>query len=73
MSLQMHHHRAEHWIVRVGKRAYAREEVFCWRRTSPPHPDRHPHRIENPGKITLYMIEVQSGLISPRMTSCGLR
>ncbi len=33
----------------------------------------HTHRLENPGKVPLELIEVQSGFIWVRMTPCGLR
>jgi mannose-1-phosphate guanylyltransferase/mannose-6-phosphate isomerase len=63
LSLQQHHHRAEHWIV-VGGTAkverdgveqlvFPNESVFVPRGTT--------HRLSNPGKIPLHLIEVQSG------------
>ena len=63
LSLQIHHHRSEHWVVVSGTARVTRgEEVF----------DVHPnestfipisvkHRLENPGRISLQIIEVQNG------------
>lgn len=63
LSLQMHHHRAEHWIVVTGT-----AEVTCEDRTfmlgedeSTYIPLGHKHRLANPGRIPLELIEVQSG------------
>jgi mannose-1-phosphate guanylyltransferase/mannose-6-phosphate isomerase len=63
LSLQMHHHRAEHWIVVVGtalvecddaeKSVYENESVFI--------PKGSKHRLSNPGKVDLHLVEVQSG------------
>lgn len=63
LSLQMHHHRSEHWIVvsgtakvTCGERDYlvnVNESTFIPMGTS--------HRLENPGLIPLIIIEVQSG------------
>jgi mannose-1-phosphate guanylyltransferase/mannose-6-phosphate isomerase len=63
MSLQMHHHRAEHWIVVEGTARITRgEEIFLLEENQSTYiPIGTRHRIENPGKITLQMIEVQSG------------
>lgn len=63
MSLQMHHHRAEHWIVVSGTARITRgEEVFLLEENESTYiPIGTRHRIENPGKIPLHMIEVQSG------------
>ncbi len=63
MSLQMHHHRAEHWIVVEGTARITRgEEIFLLEENQSTYiPIGTTHRIENPGKITLQMIEVQSG------------
>jgi mannose-1-phosphate guanylyltransferase/mannose-6-phosphate isomerase len=63
MSLQMHHHRAEHWIVVEGTARITRgEETFLLEENQSTYiPIGTRHRIENPGKITLQMIEVQSG------------
>ncbi|MEP5569776.1 MAG: mannose-1-phosphate guanylyltransferase/mannose-6-phosphate isomerase [Halioglobus sp.] len=63
LSLQMHHHRAEHWIVVSGT-----AEVTCEDRTfmlgedeSTYIPLGNKHRLANPGRIPLELIEVQSG------------
>jgi mannose-1-phosphate guanylyltransferase/mannose-6-phosphate isomerase len=63
MSLQLHHHRAEHWIVVSGTARITRgEEVFLLEENQSTYiPIGTRHRIENPGKIPLHMIEVQSG------------
>lgn len=63
MSLQMHHHRAEHWIVVSGTARITRgEELFLLEENQSTYiPIGTKHRIENPGKIMLHMIEVQSG------------
>jgi mannose-1-phosphate guanylyltransferase/mannose-6-phosphate isomerase len=63
LSLQMHHHRAEHWIVVAGtakveiddteKLVFPNESVFI--------PKASKHRLTNPGKADLHLIEVQSG------------
>ncbi|MEZ5473836.1 MAG: mannose-1-phosphate guanylyltransferase/mannose-6-phosphate isomerase [Steroidobacteraceae bacterium] len=63
MSLQMHHHRAEHWIVVSGTARITRnDEVFLLSENESTYiPIGARHRIENPGKLPLHMIEVQSG------------
>jgi mannose-1-phosphate guanylyltransferase/mannose-6-phosphate isomerase len=63
MSLQLHHHRAEHWIVVSGTARITRgEELFLLEENQSTYiPIGAKHRIENPGKIMLHMIEVQSG------------
>jgi mannose-1-phosphate guanylyltransferase/mannose-6-phosphate isomerase len=63
LSLQMHHHRAEHWVVVRGtalvtvgndvKTIHENESTYI--------PIGTAHRLENPGKIDLELIEVQSG------------
>jgi mannose-1-phosphate guanylyltransferase/mannose-6-phosphate isomerase len=63
LSMQMHHHRSEHWIIVSGtarvtngedvKLVHTNESTFI--------PAGNKHRLENPGKIDLVMIEVQSG------------
>jgi mannose-1-phosphate guanylyltransferase/mannose-1-phosphate guanylyltransferase/mannose-6-phosphate isomerase len=63
LSLQMHHHRAEHWIVVAGtakveidgveKLVFPNESVYIPKATK--------HRLGNPGKADLHLIEVQSG------------
>jgi mannose-1-phosphate guanylyltransferase/mannose-6-phosphate isomerase len=63
MSLQLHHHRAEHWIVVAGTARITRgEEVFMLEENQSTYiPLGVKHRIENPGKIELHIIEIQSG------------
>ncbi|WP_346837739.1 mannose-1-phosphate guanylyltransferase/mannose-6-phosphate isomerase [Microbulbifer sp. SAOS-129_SWC] len=63
LSLQMHHHRAEHWVVVSGT-----AQVTCGRKTllitenqSTYIPLGVKHRLENPGTIPLELVEVQSG------------
>jgi mannose-1-phosphate guanylyltransferase / mannose-6-phosphate isomerase len=63
LSLQMHHHRAEHWVVVSGTAL-----VTCGEKTtllseneSTYIPIGMTHRLENPGKLPLHLIEVQSG------------
>jgi mannose-1-phosphate guanylyltransferase/mannose-6-phosphate isomerase len=63
LSLQMHHHRAEHWVVVVGtarvecdgmeKLIFPNQSIFI--------PQGAQHRLTNPGKVDLELIEVQSG------------
>ncbi len=63
LSLQMHHHRAEHWIVVRGTARVRRgEESFLLSENQSTYiPLGVLHRLENPGKVALEMIEVQSG------------
>jgi mannose-1-phosphate guanylyltransferase/mannose-6-phosphate isomerase len=63
LSLQMHHHRAEHWIVVKGTaRVTCGEEVFLLAENQSTYiPLGSRHRLENPGKQPLELIEVQSG------------
>jgi mannose-1-phosphate guanylyltransferase/mannose-6-phosphate isomerase len=63
LSLQMHHHRAEHWIVVSGTAKITRgEEVFLLSENQSTFiPLGTTHRLENPGCVALEMIEVQSG------------
>jgi mannose-1-phosphate guanylyltransferase/mannose-6-phosphate isomerase len=63
MSLQLHHHRAEHWIVVSGTARITRgDETFLLEENQSTYiPLGTKHRIENPGKIPLHIIEVQSG------------
>ena len=63
LSLQLHHHRAEHWVVVAGTARITRgEEVFLLEENQSTYiPIGVQHRIENPGKIPLEIIEVQSG------------
>ena len=63
LSLQMHHHRAEHWIVVQGAaEVTCDDKVFILREDQSTYiPLGHKHRLANPGKIPLELIEVQSG------------
>ncbi|MHC1725847.1 MAG: mannose-1-phosphate guanylyltransferase/mannose-6-phosphate isomerase [Syntrophobacteraceae bacterium] len=63
LSRQMHYHRAEHWIVVRGTARITRgEEVFLLNEDQSTYiPWGTQHRLENPGKIPLELIEVQSG------------
>jgi len=63
LSLQMHHHRAEHWVVVLGtaKVVRGKDELTLHENESTYIPQGTPHRLENPGKIPLHLIEVQSG------------
>lgn len=63
LSLQMHHHRAEHWVVVSGaaKVTLDDKEHLLSENHSIYIPLGAKHRIENPGKIALDIIEVQSG------------
>ena len=62
-SLQKHHHRAEHWIVVSGtaRVTCADKEFLLAENESTYIPIGEIHRLENPGKIPLELIEVQSG------------
>jgi mannose-1-phosphate guanylyltransferase/mannose-6-phosphate isomerase len=63
LSLQMHHHRAEHWVVVSGTALVTRngtDEVLT-ENQSTYIPIGVKHRLENPGKLPLHLIEVQSG------------
>jgi len=63
LSLQMHHHRSEHWIVVSGmaRVVNGEQELFVQTNQSTYIPAGHKHRLENPGILPLVMIEVQSG------------
>ena len=63
LSLQKHHHRAEHWIVVKGAAEVTRgTEVFLLTENQSTYiPIGEVHRLHNPGKTDLEMIEVQSG------------
>jgi mannose-1-phosphate guanylyltransferase/mannose-6-phosphate isomerase len=63
LSLQMHHHRAEHWIIVKGTARITRgKDVFLLSENQSTYiPLGTTHRLENPGKFPLEMIEVQSG------------
>ena len=63
LSLQLHHSRAEHWVVVKGRAKVTRgdEEFFLDENESTNVPVGTKHRLENPGAIPLEIIEVQSG------------
>ena len=63
LSLQMHHRRAEHWVVVSGTARVTRDDdVFELHVNESTYiPVGAKHRLENPGVVTLHMIEVQSG------------
>jgi mannose-1-phosphate guanylyltransferase/mannose-6-phosphate isomerase len=63
LSLQLHHHRAEHWIVVRGTAKVTRdEETFLLSENESTYiPPGTRHRLENPGKFDLEIIEIQSG------------
>ena len=63
LSLQMHHHRAEHWVVVSGTAEVTNgDKVFLLGENESTYiPLGHTHRLSNPGKVPLEIIEVQSG------------
>jgi mannose-1-phosphate guanylyltransferase/mannose-6-phosphate isomerase len=63
LSLQKHWHRSEHWVVVTGTALVTRgEEQFQLRENESTFiPAGTVHRVENPGRVPLRMIEVQSG------------
>lgn len=63
LSLQMHHHRAEHWVVVSGSAMITVDDVtkLYTENESTYIPIGSTHRLENPGKLPLHLIEVQSG------------
>ena len=63
LSLQLHHHRSEHWVVVKGKAkvTIGDRETFVHENESVYIPELTRHRLENPGKVPLEIIEVQNG------------
>lgn len=63
LSLQMHHHRAEHWVVVSGTARFVRdgESHLLRENESSFIPLGSRHRLENPGMLPLHLIEVQVG------------
>jgi mannose-1-phosphate guanylyltransferase / mannose-6-phosphate isomerase len=63
LSLQMHHHRSEHWIVVNGVAKIVNGDMQLTLNTNESTfiPRGHKHRLENPGAVSLIIIEVQSG------------
>lgn len=62
-ALQLHHHRAEHWVVVQGtaKVTNGEKSYLISENESTYIPLGSPHRIENPGRVDLHLIEVRSG------------
>ena len=63
LSMQMHYHRSEHWVVISGtaKIVNGDQEIFLEENQSTYIPKTHRHRLENPGKFPLQIIEIQTG------------
>ena len=63
LSLQMHHHRAEHWVVVSGtaKVTVDNKETLLTENQSTYISLSHVHHLKNPGRVPLHLIEVQSG------------
>ncbi|MEW6571919.1 MAG: mannose-1-phosphate guanylyltransferase/mannose-6-phosphate isomerase [Nitrospirota bacterium] len=63
LSLQMHYHRSEHWVVVKGtaKVTIGEREIFIHENESAYVPKSTLHRLENPGKVPVEIIEVQNG------------
>lgn len=63
LSLQKHHHRSEHWVVVGGKAKITngKNSLFLTQNESTYIPKRGIHRLENPGRSMLKIIEVQCG------------
>lgn len=63
LSLQLHHHRAEHWVVVRGTAHITKgdDSFVLLENQSTYIPPGQPHRLANPGKVPLEIIEVQSG------------
>ena len=61
--MQMHHHRAEHWVVVTGTaKVTCNDQTFLLTENQSTYiPVGAKHRLENPGTIALEIIEVQSG------------
>jgi mannose-1-phosphate guanylyltransferase/mannose-6-phosphate isomerase len=63
LSMQMHYHRSEHWVVISGtaRIVNGEQEIFLEENQSTYIPKTHRHRLENPGKFPLQIIEIQTG------------
>ncbi|WP_421621979.1 mannose-1-phosphate guanylyltransferase/mannose-6-phosphate isomerase [Alkalilimnicola ehrlichii] len=63
LSLQMHYHRSEHWVVIAGtaRIVNGEETIYLEENQSTYIPKTRPHRLENPGRIPLQIIEIQTG------------
>lgn len=64
LSMQMHYHRSEHWVVVSGtaRITNGEQEIYLEENQSTYIPKTHRHRLENPGKVPLHIIEIQSGI-----------
>lgn len=63
LSMQMHYHRSEHWVVIEGTARITNgdQEIYLEENESTYIPKTHRHRLENPGKVALQIIEIQTG------------
>ncbi len=63
LSMQMHFHRSEHWVVIEGTARITNgdQEIYLEENESTYIPKTNRHRLENPGKVALQIIEIQSG------------
>ncbi len=63
LSMQMHYHRSEHWVVIEGTARITNgdQEIYLEENESTYIPKTNRHRLENPGKVALQIIEIQSG------------
>ena len=63
LSMQMHYHRSEHWVVIAGTANITNgdQEIFLEENESTYIPKTNRHRLENPGRIPLQIIEIQTG------------
>ncbi len=63
LSMQMHYHRSEHWVVIAGtaRITNGEKEIYLEENQSTYIPKTHRHRLENPGRVPLQIIEIQSG------------
>jgi mannose-6-phosphate isomerase-like protein (cupin superfamily) len=59
----MHYHRAEHWVVIAGtaRIVNGEQEIFLEENESTYIPKTNRHRLENPGRVPLQIIEIQTG------------
>ncbi|MEK6662628.1 MAG: mannose-1-phosphate guanylyltransferase/mannose-6-phosphate isomerase [Pseudomonadota bacterium] len=63
LSMQMHYHRSEHWVVIDGtaRITNGEQDIYLEENQSTYIPKTNRHRLENPGKVDLQIIEIQSG------------
>jgi mannose-6-phosphate isomerase-like protein (cupin superfamily) len=72
LSLQKHHHRAEHWVVVRGTAEVTRDDVLLLRENESIYlPLGCMHRRSNRGLILVEIVEFQTGPIWRKTTSCG--